>query len=90
VHFVKAGMSDGQLERDTAECWDYALNSPEGRAKANVVNGARIIGGGVVALASMAAEKDSNKGDPKKDLANWAAHADCLEARGYRAVAAGG
>lgn len=83
-------MSDSQRERDTAECWDYALNSSEGRAKANVVNGARIIGGGVFALAAMSAENSNNKGDPKKDLANWAAHADCLEGKGYRAERAGG
>jgi hypothetical protein len=81
--FSKPGVTDAQRDSDIHACWEYALNSPEGRKSADMVNGARIIGGGPIALVVMAAEKSANKGDPKKDMANWAAHSDCMAAKGY-------
>jgi hypothetical protein len=83
--WVKAGVADADREKDSAACWDYALNSPEGQQKANMVKTARLIGGGPLALLVDSAESSANNGDPKKVLANQAAHNDCMAEKGYEA-----
>lgn len=81
--FSKPGGTDAQRDSDAEACWDYALNSPEGRKAADMVNGARLIGGGPLALAVKGVEDSANKGDPRKDLGNWSARNDCMAAKGY-------
>ncbi len=89
LEFSKAGVPQSQVEADAADCWNYALNSPAGRQNADMVNGSRILGGGVFAAANMAAEKSASNNDPKKDLGNWDSHKNCMTQKGYSVKLAG-
>lgn len=89
LEFNRTGASASQKEADSKACWDFALRSPEGRKAADTVNGARLIGGGLIAAANMAAEKSAYNNDQKKDLGNWSAHRDCMAGKGYTSKMAG-
>lgn len=89
LEFSRTGASTSQIETDSKSCWDFALNSAEGRKAADMVNGGRLIGGGLIAAANMAAEKSANNNDAKKDLGNWSAHRDCMARKGYTSKMAG-
>lgn len=79
LNFAKSGISPNQREQDSANCWKYAMESREGKDEANMVNGARVLGGGLFAVAMMASEED-----PKKDMGNWSTHASCMQRKGYK------
>lgn len=80
TNYVKAGIADAQRDSDVNACWEYVLNTPEGRQKADTVRTARLIGGGPLALMVDA----SSANDPKKEAANWLVHNDCIREKGYK------
>jgi hypothetical protein len=76
--FVKPGIADAQRQADTEACWKYVL-SEEGQKQAGLLRGARIIGGGAVAIAT-----EPNDGvDPKKNINNLGIFRDCMLGKGY-------
>lgn len=82
--FTKADVSLQQRDADEAACWNYVLNTPEGRKHVENLQVARFIGGGVFSVAAQSAENSGNNNDPKKDSNNRLAHNDCMLGKGYK------
>jgi len=81
--FSKADVSASQKESDEAACWNYVLNTPEGRKEVDALKVARFIGGGVISLAVQSAEDQSKGNDPKMDGNNKLVHQTCMQQKGY-------
>jgi hypothetical protein len=72
-----------QRDADEAACWNFVLNTSEGRKQVENLKLARFIGGGVFSLAAQSAENSGNT-DPKKDSNNELVHHDCMRGKGYQ------
>ena len=83
--FTKADVSLSQRDADDGACWNYVLNTPEGRKEVENLKLARFIGGGVISLAVQSAENSDTKDDPKKDSNNKLTHQACMQQKGYKA-----
>jgi hypothetical protein len=85
--FVKVGISDTQRDHDSAECWDYALNSPEGQRKSRNIKIAQAAGAaiaaGPVALATVLVVNAAKRYKPKEHSANIQVHRKCMYDKGY-------
>jgi len=84
---VKVGIADSQRDHDSAECWDYALNSPEGQQKARAIKIGQGVGvavaGGPVALATVLVLNAAKRDKPKEHSANIQVHRGCMYDKGY-------
>ncbi len=81
--FIKAGVTDSQREQDIQACWDYTLNSEEGRQKADMIRLAQFVGGGPMALVVRSAYANANNNDIRKEAGNMGTHNGCMADRGY-------
>jgi hypothetical protein len=81
--FAKVGVLESQRQSDSDACWDYVMNSPEGRQQVDLLKASRVIGGGVFALAMMGSEQRSRDYDVRKDPSYWPVHNDCMTRKGY-------
>jgi hypothetical protein len=86
--FVKVGISDSQRDHDTAECWDYVLNSPEGQRKARNINigqaaSVAVVTGPVGLGGFLLIKAATRNKDPKEKSVNVILHQDCMRQKGY-------
>ena len=74
---VKPGVPLEQVNADKEACWDFVLNTPEGRRKVKIIHALRVVTGGPVTLLMI------DKDNPREDSVNQAVFTDCMKDRGY-------
>jgi hypothetical protein len=74
---VKPGMSLDQVNADKEACWDFVLNTPEGRRKVKILHALRVVTGGPVMLLMIDRE------NPREDSVNEIVFNNCMKDRGY-------
>jgi len=88
VRYTRDSTPDDQRDLDSAACWQYALDTPEGQQEAQSTNSARaagaILGGGVIGATYLAANESTKQPDPKQDHGNWLTHDACMQRKGYK------
>ncbi len=83
LDFAKPGVTDTQRNKDVEACWNYTFNTKDGQDKVSLLKASRVIGGGLVAVAMMASNENSQGYDRKKDLNYIPVHNDCMRDKGY-------
>jgi outer membrane lipoprotein SlyB len=85
--FKRGGVAEAKRQRDISACWTFALNSTEGRQKADEANTAHVVGstiiGGVGGLVGSLIHQEATKNEPKKNYGNSSAFAKCMRGKGY-------
>lgn len=82
LSFQKAGVSQAQLNKDSAGCWNQAqvARQPDDVATAHAIGA--FIGGGVAGVAGTMIGHAMTDSDPKNKYRR-SAHLDCMQRKGY-------
>ena len=77
AELVKPGVSMDQAHADKEACWDFVLNTPEGRRKVKIIHALRVVTAGPVMLLMI------NRENPREDAVNEIVFNGCMKDRGY-------
>lgn len=73
----KAGLSQADVQAQEDACWNYVLNTPEGRQKVYALRAFWVVTGGPVLLLTF------NKKNPKDESANSLIFSKCMTDHGF-------
>ena len=80
--YSQTGVSDSQRIKDIETCWRY-VDSEEGQQAVQLARVARVVGGGIYAVAMDNAEASKKGYNPKRDFLSKQIHSECMYKKGY-------